>query len=67
MKKIDEIRNREAARVLIIQAINMIEIARDKMLDIENDSTVRLLGNKAQGAIWDLHMLNCDKQLGSGN
>jgi len=62
MKKIEKIRNREAARVLIIQAMDMIELAKDKMLDIENDPTVKTLWSKAQNAIWDLHTQNCDKQ-----
>ena len=63
MKKIEKIRNREAARVLIIQAMDMIELARDKMLEIENDPTIKALWNKAQNAIWDLHTQNYDKQL----
>jgi hypothetical protein len=40
MKKLDKIRNREAARVLLVQARGMISLANEKLNDVGYQSSV---------------------------
>jgi hypothetical protein len=62
MNKKEIIRNREAARVLIIAGLDLIEKAKEKVLDIDSDPTFEDLWTKAQDAIWEMHTYNCDDQ-----
>ena len=61
MKKLEKIKNREAARVLVCQALGMIELAKDKLLDIDGDPNIINWWKDIQNRLWDFHVDNCDK------
>ena len=61
MKKIEKIRNREAARVLCIEAYSMLERAKDKMAEIEWNDQLENMWQNVKNTVWDFHVQNCDK------
>jgi len=56
MKKLDKIRNREAARVLLVQARDMIRLANEKLNDIGYQSSVE---RKFEDIHENIHKLLC--------
>jgi hypothetical protein len=64
MNKLEKAKNREAARVLLIQAYDMIDVAKDKMLEIDgSDNETRELWKKISVALLDLSSYNLQKDL----
>lgn len=64
MNKIEKAKRREAARVLLIQAHDMIDVAKDKMLEIDgSDDKVRTLWKMVSVALLDLSCYNTQKDL----
>ena len=63
MKKIDRIRNMEAARVLLIQAMDMITIANRKLAEtMPNNTRIGADYNNATSSIDDMLRVVVDTQ-----
>lgn len=62
MNKLEKAKRREAARVLLIQAHDMIDTAKDKMLEIDgSDDEARTLWKQVSVALNDLTTYNNQK------